>query len=155
MTRRFLKIDLDGPDATDALATRLAGWAAPGRCILLSGDIGAGKTHLARGIIRTLHGAETEVPSPTFTLVQQYEGPQYDTWHVDLYRIGHPDDAVELGLIDAFDGAFCLIEWPDRLGGLVPPSALNLHLVATKDGAARSATLDWDAPVWDGLDAVA
>ncbi|WP_149141708.1 tRNA (adenosine(37)-N6)-threonylcarbamoyltransferase complex ATPase subunit type 1 TsaE [Gemmobacter caeruleus] len=124
----------------DEATTRLGQWFAarlrPGDVLLLSGPIGAGKTHFARALIRARLGAEVEVPSPTFTLVQTYEDPRGDLWHADLYRLGHPDDIVELGLEAAFDDAISLIEWPDRLGDQTPPQALHLHFAAEGEGRA-------------------
>lgn len=124
----------------DEATTRLGQWFAarlrPGDVLLLSGPIGAGKTHFARALIRARLGAEVEVPSPTFTLVQTYEDPRGDLWHADLYRLGHPDDIVELGLEAAFDDAISLIEWPDRLGDQAPPQALHLHFAPEGEGRA-------------------
>lgn len=126
--------------ATTALAARFAPRLSPGDILLLSGQIGAGKTHFARALIRARIGADTEVPSPTFTLVQTYEDPDGDIWHADLYRLGHPDEVIELGLEAAFHEAICLIEWPDRLGNLVPDSALHLHLAPEGEGRRLTAT---------------
>lgn len=119
---------------TAALGARLAALARAGDCILLEGPIGAGKSHLARAFIRARLGREEEVPSPTFTLVQVYEGKDADIWHADLYRLTHPDEVWELGLDDAFQREICLVEWPDRLGGHVPEGALHLRLEAEGDG---------------------
>lgn len=98
----------------------------PGDVILLDGPIGAGKTHFARALIQSLLIVPEHVPSPTFTLVQVYDTRRGALWHADLYRLQHPSEAEELGLSEAFDTAICLIEWPDRLGSLVPPDALRL-----------------------------
>lgn len=114
--------------------------------MLLSGPIGAGKSHLARSIIHTLLGAEVEVPSPTFTLVQTYDGPGFEIWHADLYRLSLPEEADELGLFDAFETALCLVEWPDRLGGDAPTGAVHIDLQAKGDGRVahiRSSDRRW------------
>jgi tRNA threonylcarbamoyladenosine biosynthesis protein TsaE len=119
---------------TSALGVRLAQVAQVGDVILLDGPIGAGKSHLARAFIRARLGEKEEVPSPTFTLVQVYDGVGGEIWHADLYRLTHPDEVWELGLDDAFTRAICLVEWPDRLGGHLPEHALNLRLETVGDG---------------------
>jgi len=115
---------------TIAFAAAIAPLLRPGDTILLSGEIGAGKSAFARAVIRALAGAQIEVPSPTFTLVQTYDLPIGDVWHCDLYRLTHPDEALELGLDEAFETAICLIEWPDRLGTDAPQQALRLQFAA-------------------------
>ncbi|CAG0911585.1 unnamed protein product [Cyprideis torosa] len=124
-----------------------------GDVILLSGGIGAGKTHFARALIQSLQDVPEDVPSPTFTLIQQYETPAGPIWHSDLYRLGHPDEVIELGLFEAFETAICLIEWPDRLGNDAPPDALHLHFSTPKDGkdseTHRLMIQSWSDPRWD------
>lgn len=117
------------PDELEAFGARLAAAARVGDVFALFGDLGAGKTTLARGLLRGL-GLVGEAPSPTFTLVQTYEPPELrlPVWHCDLYRLDDPEEAIELGLEEAFDSALVLIEWPERLGRLLPASALRLHL---------------------------
>ncbi|MDO8882765.1 MAG: tRNA (adenosine(37)-N6)-threonylcarbamoyltransferase complex ATPase subunit type 1 TsaE [Pseudotabrizicola sp.] len=121
-------------EATDALGRLLAERLAPGDTVLLSGPIGAGKSHLSRAIIRARLGRMEDVPSPTFTLVQTYEDPAGDIWHADLYRLSHPDEVLELGLEDAFTTAICLVEWPDRLGPHQPEDAIHISLAVEGDG---------------------
>lgn len=130
-------LDLPGPDATDRLGAALAGALAPGDALLLSGDLGAGKSHLARALIRALCGAGTEVPSPTFTLVQTYAAPgppPFELVHADLYRLADPSEIEEIGLADALGRDLCVIEWPDRLGPLAPPGAWALTLEHRGEG---------------------
>jgi tRNA threonylcarbamoyladenosine biosynthesis protein TsaE len=132
----FLPTEAD----TAALGRWLAGALAPGDCLFLDGPVGAGKTHLARALIRSRLGRMEDVPSPTFTLVQVYEDPAgVEIWHADLYRLSHPDEVAELGLETAFTSAICLVEWPDRLGKAAPPDALTLRLAP--EGEGRAATL--------------
>jgi tRNA threonylcarbamoyladenosine biosynthesis protein TsaE len=140
------QIDLNLPDpaATERLAAIIAGQVRPGDAILLSGDLGAGKTHFARAFINALTSAPEEVPSPTFTLVQSYgaavKGQPVEIWHFDLYRLKSPDETLELGIEEAFAEGIALVEWPDRLGSLKPREHLELRLAVTGDGA-RKATL--------------
>ncbi len=112
----------------------------PGDVVCLFGNLGAGKTTLSRGAIEAWVGAAEEAPSPTYTLVQTYDGPRGELWHVDLYRLKQPDDAWELGLEDAFAYAACLIEWPERLGGQLPRDRLDIALAP--DGEGRMAMLN-------------
>ncbi len=119
---------------TEALGRRLAALARPGDAILLEGPIGAGKSCLARAFIRARLGADEDVPSPTFTLVQVYNDDGTEIWHADLYRLTHPDEVWELGLDQAFETAICLVEWPDRLGSHLPVDALTVRLEAQGEG---------------------
>ena len=115
--------------ATLALGTRIASLLQPGDAIALYGDLGAGKTTLARGILQALGLAE-EAPSPTFAIVQPYEPPEtrIPVWHIDLYRLEDPAEAVELGLDEARRDVAMLIEWPERLGGGLWADTLKLSL---------------------------
>ncbi|WP_103334980.1 tRNA (adenosine(37)-N6)-threonylcarbamoyltransferase complex ATPase subunit type 1 TsaE [Pseudotabrizicola formosa] len=129
-----LQVFLPSEDATDSLGRLLAGHLVPGDTLLLTGPIGAGKSHLSRAFIRARLNRMEDVPSPTFTLVQTYEDAAGDIWHADLYRLSHPDEVLELGLEDAMSTAICLIEWPDRLGRHLPQSAIHLTLTPQAQG---------------------
>jgi tRNA threonylcarbamoyladenosine biosynthesis protein TsaE len=138
------------PDATAALAARIAAVTRPGDTILLSGELGAGKSHFARAFIRHALGtssAEVDIPSPTFTLVQTYDTASDEVWHADLYRLGSPEEAVELGLDEAMATARCLIEWPERLAPDWPEMAVLLRIDADPEDPdmARSLSL-WALP---------
>ncbi len=118
---------------TDRLAVRLSRLLRPGDLIALSGDLGAGKTAFARAVVRALGRADQDVPSPTFTLVQDYDA----TWpdgtlgvlrHADLYRIGDPSEVDELGLDDDPDRTVLLVEWPDRAGSALQGARLDVTL---------------------------
>lgn len=139
-------LDLPDEGATAALAARLAAVAVPGDVIALSGELGAGKTCFARGFIRSRGGDET-VPSPTFTLVQTYDLPGGAVWHFDLYRLRGAQEAWELGIEDAFRDGISLIEWPERLGALLPADHLGIALTFGATPSARRAMLtaggDW------------
>jgi tRNA threonylcarbamoyladenosine biosynthesis protein TsaE len=140
------QIDLNLPDpaATERLAAIIAAQARPGDAILLSGDLGAGKTHFARAFINALTAAPEEVPSPTFTLVQTYDAlaqaVPVKIWHFDLYRLKSPEETLELGIDEVFAEGIALIEWPDRLGYYKPREHLELRLAIAGEGA-RQATL--------------
>ncbi len=148
MAQRELTLKLADDAATAALGARLGAAARAGDVVALYGDLGAGKTTLARSLIRHLVGPETEAPSPTFTLVQTYSGPAFPIWHFDLYRLEHPGEARELGLEEAVDG-LALIEWPERLGRDLPVQRLEVRL--SFDGTGRIARLvdfdDWSTRI--------
>jgi tRNA threonylcarbamoyladenosine biosynthesis protein TsaE len=135
----FLSLVLPNDEDTARLGRWLAGKLTPGDTVLLSGPVGAGKTHLARALIRAATGRDQDVPSPSFTLVQTYDVPGTEMWHADLYRLSQPDEVIELGLDEAFGREICLVEWPDRLGPLAPPGAL--HLALSHRGEGRQADL--------------
>jgi tRNA threonylcarbamoyladenosine biosynthesis protein TsaE len=132
--------------ATERLAHRLAAALQPGDVVALTGPLGAGKTALARCVVLALAARAgvvvDEVPSPTFTLVQTYALSEAVTvWHVDLYRLDDPEDVWELGLEEALGTAILLIEWPERLGTLVPRDRLAVHLAPGAAETERHATL--------------
>jgi len=138
-------------DAT-CLAARFSAHLKAGDCLLLSGPVGAGKTHFARGIIQTLIGTGEDVPSPTFTLVQTYQVPNGEIWHADLYRLCHIDELAELGLEDAFGEAITLVEWPDRLGELKPARRLELGFaIPSLDSDTRLLTINLLGSGWEWL----
>src|SRR5205814_8845780 len=118
-----------------------------GAVVALSGTLGAGKTTFARGFIAARAGRPVEVPSPTFTLVQTYEFASGAIWHFDLYRLERADEAIELGIDEAFADGISLIEWPERLGGLLPGLRLDVRLVFDGTGrrAVLAATAGWQA----------
>ena len=140
-------LDLSLPDvaATEALGRALARLLRPGDVVALFGDLGAGKTALARALIRALPGPAggegEEVPSPTFTLVQIYERRPAPVWHFDLYRLKDSAEVEELGFSEALAGGIALIEWPERLGRLLPHDALGVTLTFDA-GSGRRARLD-------------
>ena len=102
-----------------------------GDVLAITGELGAGKTTLARGIIQAEKG-NIEVPSPTYTLVQTYDMENFELWHCDMYRLETPSDAYELGLFDAFEDAVCVIEWPEKLGSLLPKKIFSLKFMYEK-----------------------
>ena len=124
------------PDAaaTHALGFQLGRALTEGDVVCLVGGLGAGKTTLARGVIEAWTGYGEEAPSPTYTLVQTYEGDKGALWHADLYRLKHAGEAYELGLDEAFATAACLIEWPERLEGALPAERLEIALAPQGEG---------------------
>lgn len=134
----FVKIGLPDAEATEAFGASLAPLLRAGDAIALHGALGAGKTTLARGLLRGL-GHDGEVPSPTFAIVQPYDPPtvRLPVAHVDLYRIERPQELEELGLDDMLAVGALVIEWPERLPRLWPQT---LRLTLTADGGARALT---------------
>ena len=148
-TAASLVIDLPGAAATARLAGRLAALLRPGDVVALHGGLGVGKTSLARATIRALGDNAEVVPSPTFTLVQTYDLPEFTLWHFDLFRLKSPQDAFELDIEEAFASGVSLIEWPDRLGQWLPLARLDIALSFA--GSGRRATIaghgDWMAEI--------
>jgi tRNA threonylcarbamoyladenosine biosynthesis protein TsaE len=138
-------IDLPDEAATAGLAARLAAIVSPGDVIALSGDLGAGKTTFARAFIRARGAPDRDIPSPTFTLLQVYEAPGAAIWHFDCYRLAAPEEAWELGIEEAFASGISLVEWPDRLGPLLPRRRLRVTLDFADRPDARRAVVDGDA----------
>ncbi|MFY0633492.1 MAG: tRNA (adenosine(37)-N6)-threonylcarbamoyltransferase complex ATPase subunit type 1 TsaE [Vannielia sp.] len=145
-----LTLHLSSPEHTTRLAEAMAPLLGAGDVLLLSGPVGAGKSHFSRGLIRWRMrrvDALEDVPSPTFTLVQTYPLPDGELWHADLYRLSDPDEVEELGLAAAFEEAICLVEWPDRLP--TPPAhALRLHFETGEGDDARTLTIAGGKP-WE------
>jgi len=127
-------LHLPTPAAAEALGAAAGRALKSGEAICLWGPLGAGKTTLARGLIRSLTTPEEEVPSPTFTLVQTYDGPDFALAHFDLYRIARPEEIFELGLDEALDQGAAIIEWPERLEGRLPADRLDIVLTIEGDG---------------------
>ena len=138
-------VDLPDEAATAELAARIAAQVAPGDIIALRGDLGAGKTSVARAFLRARGDAHEEVPSPTFTLVQIYQLDAVAIWHFDLYRLDGAEEAWELGIEEAFASGVSLIEWPERLASLLPQRRLEITLDFGDRPAARRASLAGDA----------
>jgi len=126
---------------TRSVAGVVAGLARVRDVIALRGALGAGKTAFARGFIAA-HGVVSEVPSPTFTLVQLYEAQDAVIYHFDLYRLERPEDTFELGIEEAFTEGISLIEWPDRLGPYLPRERLDITLAAGASETERSIELE-------------
>ena len=135
-------IDLADESATHAFGAALAAVAEPGDAILLDGDLGAGKTVFARGFVQAAVGDDIEVPSPTFTLAQIYPRDGLEVWHFDLYRLERAEEAWELGVEEAFAEGLSLIEWPERLGPLLPAERLDIRFEQGAAPGTRRARLN-------------
>jgi tRNA threonylcarbamoyladenosine biosynthesis protein TsaE len=137
--------------ATERLGRAAAARLRAGEAVCLYGPLGAGKSTLAQALVRALAGAHEEVPSPTFTLVQTYDGPDFPLAHFDLYRLKSPDEAYEIGLDEALDAGAVVIEWPERLEGALPTDRLDIRLEPGQSEGARIAHLQGFG-VWTGRD---
>ncbi len=155
-----LPLHLADEAATARFGAALAACLGPGDTVLLSGPLGAGKSALARAVIAALIGnreaenggeIETEIPSPSYTLVNVYETPRGQVWHADLYRLGgEAEEIEELGLPEAMSEgtALVLVEWPERLGGALPARRLAIALSAPERGG-RDAAVRLHGPGWE------
>lgn len=136
--------DFATPEALEAFGGEIAVRLEAGEAVCLDGPLGAGKTTLARGLVRALmQDVEIEVPSPTFTLVQFYAAPRLPLAHLDLYRLKRPEEALELGLDEALDEGAGVIEWSGRLAGRLPPERLEVVLGPVAVGAVEGRRASW------------
>lgn len=126
-------VRIDGEEEMRVLAVRLAQILKTGDVIALDAPMGAGKTVFARALVNALAPSEEEVPSPTFTLVQVYDRQHPAIWHFDLYRLEKQQEVLELGWEDARRMAVAVVEWPDRLGSLLPKDRLDITIGFTGD----------------------
>jgi len=142
-------ISLADEAATRRLGARLTGVLAAGDVLALAGELGAGKTTLARGLIQAALGGCEPVPSPTFTLVQTYEPEEGSAiWHFDLYRLTDPEELIEIGWEEAMSGGIVLVEWPERAGDALPRETLWLRL--EEEGRGRRAVFEGEGDAWQG-----
>lgn len=126
---------LPDEQATLEFGAKLAAAIEPGLFVALRGDLGSGKTTLARGILRGL-GYQGRVKSPTYTLVEHYKVSRLDLYHFDFYRFEDPGEFLEAGFQECFDGHnVCLVEWPERAQDLLP--AADLEIAFTGEGGGR------------------
>ncbi|MGL4476492.1 MAG: tRNA (adenosine(37)-N6)-threonylcarbamoyltransferase complex ATPase subunit type 1 TsaE [Shewanella sp.] len=133
-------IFLNDDTETVAFGQKMAALLTPPLTLYLTGDLGAGKTTLSRGIIQSL-GHKGAVKSPTYTLVEPYELADIDVYHFDLYRLADPEELEYMGIRDYFsDRSLCIVEWPEQGAGLLPDADLHLHLAY--DGDSRLLTIN-------------
>lgn len=130
----MLKMHLPDEAATRALGARLARVIEPGLLVYLHGDLGSGKTTLARGLLRGL-GYQGRVKSPTYALVELYTVSRLDLYHFDFYRFRDPKEWRDAGFNEYFnDASVCLVEWPEKAAGLLPAADLDIALEFAGDG---------------------
>ena len=139
--------DLPDADTTTRLGAAVAAALKPGEAVCLTGPLGAGKSTLARGLVRALTRPDEDVPSPTFTIVQFYDGLHWPLAHFDLYRLERPEEAFEIGLDEALEDGAAVIEWPERLGGRLPADRLDIDIAMMGEG--RTARLAAHG-AWEG-----
>ncbi len=125
-------IQIENEQGLAAIAAKIAPLLRAGDTITLQGDLGAGKTAFTRALVNEMASGEEEVPSPTFTLVQTYDLPQFTLWHFDLYRIENQQDIMELGWEEVRRGGVAVVEWPERLAqgpySLLPKDRLEISI---------------------------
>ena len=140
----MIKIKAHSLQETYALATILAEIAETGDVITLSGKLGSGKSEFARAFIQAAVDRKTVVPSPTFTILQEYEGEKYWISHFDLYRVDRLDEVIELGLEESLMNGVTLIEWPEKLGDYPLDNLLQITIVVDEETQERWFYLDPD-----------
>jgi tRNA threonylcarbamoyladenosine biosynthesis protein TsaE len=123
---------------TESVAARLAGALAGGACVALHGDLGAGKTQFVRGLVRGLGGNPRAVSSPTFVLLNVYEGGRLTVYHLDAYRVHGPADFESIGFTELFEqGGVVVVEWAERVRELLPPDCLHVRIEPVGQGRRR------------------
>ena len=138
-SQRFIT---NGPEETEALGARLARALEPGAVVAFTGDLGAGKTAFVRGLTRGL-GIPDRVTSPTFTIVNEYEGGRLPLFHFDLYRLGSADELFDIGWEDYLArGGVCAVEWSERMEELLEPGTIRVDLRRGEDEDRRVITVE-------------
>ena len=138
-SQRFIT---NGPEETEALGARLARALEPGAVVAFTGDLGAGKTAFVRGLARGL-GIRDRVTSPTFTIVNEYEGGRLPLFHFDLYRLGSADELFDIGWEDYLArGGVCAVEWSERMEELLEPGTIRVDLRRGEDEDRRVITVE-------------
>lgn len=151
MSAARVHLRLPDADATAALGGALAQPLGVGDALCLAGGLGAGKSALARALIQARLAAEDaaeDAPSPTYTLVQVYDTDAGPIWHVDLYRLGGAEEIEELGLLEAMADALLVVEWPDRMGELLPARRIDIALEIPQNEAGRHALIAFRGAGW-------
>ena len=118
----------------EKVAKQLAPLFCCGDIVALYGTLGVGKTTFVRALIHVLLNKKVDVPSPTFTLLQTYDTPNYPLYHFDFYRLKSPEEAYEIGIEDAFASGLSLIEWPEKLGTILPKKHISITIQIVPEG---------------------
>jgi tRNA threonylcarbamoyladenosine biosynthesis protein TsaE len=144
-----MHVELAAPTAEDtrAIGGALAPLLRPGDAVLLTGELGAGKTTFVQGVARTV-GYEGPVASPTFTLVREYRAPRLKVVHADVYRLDRVQDVMDLGLHELAEDAVLLVEWGEAVEALFPSDRLVVELVMAGDGEERAIAIRGSGPTW-------
>lgn len=139
---------LPDAEATMQFAQHCAKHARKGDSLWLQGELGAGKSTFARAFIQALCPDELDIPSPTFTLVQQYDAPEFEIHHFDLYRLSDISEAQELGFPEVLDSAVTLIEWPDRIAEYARGRDINLFFTYRETGRSLRLSVPASHSAW-------
>lgn len=130
--------DSDSIESTERVAALLAARLRGGECVALHGDLGAGKTHFVRGVVKALGATGRAVSSPTFVLLNIYDTPRLKVYHLDAYRVGGADDFDAIGFSELLDqGGVVLVEWASRVSDLLPPDRIDVTLDVTGETTRR------------------
>ena len=135
-------------EQTEQLAKAFSGLLETGDIVALYGTLGVGKTAFTRFLVQSLCSNNEEVPSPTFTLLQTYDAPNFPIYHYDLYRLKNPKEVFELGIEDAFYDGVSIIEWPEKMGAYLPQKkVLSIQISCTEE--IRNIVFSSNNPDWN------
>ncbi|MFV0321826.1 MAG: tRNA (adenosine(37)-N6)-threonylcarbamoyltransferase complex ATPase subunit type 1 TsaE [Alphaproteobacteria bacterium] len=140
----MLEFQTSSEAETKTLAAKLAKALKPGDCVAFFATLGMGKSVFCRTIIQTLMPEVSNVPSPTFTLVQTYDNEETEIWHFDLYRLEEPEEVFELGIDEALQNSITLIEWPQNMGTYLPSGAIKIYITPGENPDDRLIKIESD-----------
>ncbi len=134
MEELIFQVDTHSPEQTMEQGLRLAELLTPGDVVCLHGDLGAGKTHFTKGLAGYFGVRSEHVSSPTYALVQEYQGTDVTIFHIDAYRLNSVDEALGIGLDEILNGdGICVVEWPERISGLLPELLWKVEIIHKGD----------------------